>query len=198
MTTCRKTDFDELYGVLCELVESVTTVPCWRKIGIQVQPQGPYATVYIAEGPSPVQDVVENLGATSVTVNSDPTLQESPVGLIRLDVRVEFFRNLTTLPALDSAIRFKRSLYLEARFNDLWQIAGLVGEIRTLDVSAMFRADVEGRAEVRFSLYANISAHRLTDDETSIYEIEHVGIDVYRTTDDPPKVASITINKEAS
>lgn len=199
MTICRKTSFDELYSVLCVLVAYTTGIPCWRKMGIQAQPNGAYATVYLMEGPSPVQDVVEQIDTSpdESTFPPDPSIYESPVGLTRLDCRVEFFRNVISQPALDAAIRFRNSLQLQNRFYDLWEISGLVGEIRIIDVSAMFRADVEGRAEVRFSLYADVSAPHLPGStDNCIYEIDEQGIVVYRNTNTPPPVANITISKE--
>ena len=109
---------------------------------------------------------------------------------------MEFFRNVTIQPALEAAVRFRQSLQLESRFYDLWLIAGLVGEIRLVDVSEMFRADIEGRVEVHFSLYADIGAPPLDSTDNALGQIDQVPIDVFRTTDDPPSVAQLIIPEE--
>lgn len=189
MNQVHKTSFDELYGVFCDLVTAVTGRPTWRKQGLQVAPRGPYATVYFGEAPSFVQDVVETF------VDPDNGVMESPVGLTRLEGRVELFRNVAVASALDAAVRFRNSLRLENRFNDVWLISGLVGEVRIIDVSAMFRGDIEGRAEVRFELYADIGAPVFNIPDHTPGEIEHQRIKVFENTDDPPPVADVTIDK---
>lgn len=175
-----KTTLDQLYTTINTLVNKVTGRPVWRKTGLQVQPRGPYATTYLREGPSQVQDVVYTDPATG---------NQYPTGLTRLEVVVEFFRNVAVMSASEAAIRFRQSLQMDERFYDLWTIAGLVGEIRYIDVSAMFRGDIEGRAEVRFNLYADIGAVPFTTEPVG--DIGSVEIDVFRTTADPPAIATI-------
>lgn len=187
MTQTRKVTLDDLYAAWVTLIAAVTNRPVWRKTGIQVAPKGPYATIYLKEGPSPTQDVV-------VTTQEVGGLTQYPVGLTRLECRAEFFRNAVTATAYEAAVRFRQSLQLENRFLDVWQLCGLVGEIRLIDVSAMFRADVEGRAEVLFNVYADLGALPLAGSlDNIIIDIDHQPISVYRdTTDD--KVADLTIN----
>lgn len=181
---CYKTDLDQLYTVLCTLITSVTGRKCWRKLGLQAAPRGPYATIYVSEGPSPTQDVVEEEPLMEIGA-PNPSIREVPVGLTRLECEAEFRRNVAKASALDAAVRFRQSLQLSARFNDLWRISGLVGEIRIIDISAMFRADVEGRAAVRFNLYVDLGATPLST-EHLIYEIEHCQIRVYPEQTDEP------------
>ena len=183
--SARKTTLDELYTTLLALVVKVTGRPTWRKNGIQVQPRGPYATVLLREGPSPTQDVVYD--------DSD-TGGQFPTGLTLLECKVEFFRNVAIMSANEAAIRFRQSLQMEARFWDLWTISGLCGEIRFIDVSSMFRGDIEGRAEIQFNLYADIGTVPLVTEP--IADIGSLEIDVYRTTDDPPAIATINIPQE--
>lgn len=183
------TGIDDIYDVLLAVIESSTGRSCWRKAGLQAQPAGGYATVQLTEGPSPVQDVVEH-----VSVDAGG-FTEVPWGATRLEAKVEFFRNNKTNSdtALNAGIRFRNALQLEARFNDLWNVCGLVGEIRLIDVSTMFRADIEGRTEIRFALYANLAAPASLPD-TNIGQIDHQPIGVYRgTTDD--KITDLAVNR---
>jgi hypothetical protein len=193
VSKCRKTTFDELYSVLCELVTAVTGRRCWRKMGMQAAPRGPYATVYLKQGPSNSQDILDEVAVPNPTTGSF-TISQAPIGLTHLECQAEFFRNVAIMSALDAAIRFRQSLQVESRFYDLWQIAGLTGEIRIVDVSAMFRADVEGRAEIHFGMYADIGAPPLGDDHM-IYDIGQQGIRVYpnKTVPTPPPYAEIPI-----
>gem|GEM_PF-5177563 len=54
-------------------------------------------------------------------------------------------------------MRFMSALRMEARFDDMWKIMGMVGAPRYLDISAIFRTDTEQRAEVRWGVYANVA-----------------------------------------
>jgi hypothetical protein len=185
MGQCRKTSFDELYSTLVVLVENVTGRPCWRKMGIQAQPGGPYATVYLKEGPSPTQDVIEEVP------NPEGGFSQYPVGLTYLSCQAEFFRNISTQSAYDAGIRFRQSLQMSSRFDDLWQIAGLCGQIEIRDISEIFRADVEGRTQVSCNMYADIGAPPLTLDN-QISEVDLITVDVHPYTTDNPAFATIT------
>lgn len=189
MTQCRKTTVDELYGTLVDLITAVTKRPCWRKTGIQAQPFGPYATVYLEQGPSAAQDVIEE-----ELSEDQESYSQFPVGLTRMECEVEFKRNAAAWTAQEAAIRFRQSLQLESRFFDLWRIAGLVGEIRFIDVSAMFRGEPENRAQVRFGLYADIGAPPL-DEDNGAGVIDSVETTVYKETDDPPPFADKVISR---
>jgi hypothetical protein len=187
---CRKTTMDELYTTLVNLVAKVTARPVWRKMGLQAAPRGPYATVLLTEGPSPVQDVIEE-----IELDAGGFVQ-APVGLTRLECRVEFFRNVAVQSALEATVRFRQSLQLDSRFDDIWRISGLVGEIRMIDVSTMFRGNVDGRAELRFGLYADIGATAITTDP-NVGQIDHETINVYRDNANTTPVAQIQVNSEA-
>ncbi len=187
MTICKKTDFNELYVVLCHLITKVTGRKCWRKMGMQAAPRGPYATIYLKEGPSAAQDVIEEFPVLSPATGGF-TIVQAPKGLTHLECQAEFFRNVAVMSALDAAIRFRQSLQVDERFFDIWRIAGLTGEIQTVDFSAMFRVDVEGRAEVRFSMYACIGATPLTSDN-QIYDINEQGILVFKDVPSPEEDA---------
>lgn len=181
------TSIDDLYNALIAVVGASTGRMCWRKTGIQAQPQGAYATVQLTEGPSPTQDIVERVSLTE-------GFSERPWGTTHLDVKVEFFRNSKTNSdtALNAAIRFRNALQLEERFQDLWLVCGLTGPIHLVDVSTMFRADVEGRAEIRFSAYTNLSAP-LPLPDTDIGQIDHQTIGVYRT-DTTDKITDLLVD----
>ena len=167
----RSTTIDELYSVYTAFITSITGRPCWRKAGIQAQPNSPYALIYIQEGPSPAIDVRE-VTILEQALPTGETIQTTVWGNTRLECKVEFFRDSRSDPAINAAIKFRNSLQLEDRFWDLWTISGLIGEIRLLDVSTVFRADTEGRAEVKFNLYANLSTTSYTYDIHS----QHIGL----------------------
>ena len=187
------TSYDELYSVLGGVVQLLTGRSWWRKAGIQNQPGEPYATLYIMQSPTSSLDVVDTVEA------EDGSLSERPWGQTKLSVKVEFFRGgqIGEASALVAATRFANGLKLSARFNDIWTIAGLVDEIIVMDVSAMFRADVEGRTEVRFMMTANIS-NPLPLPDTGIAEITSVGIPVYKELQiNEDLVETITVAREA-
>lgn len=170
------TTYDELYTTLCELVTKVTGRPCWRRAGIQAQPNRTYASVYLTQGVGMVQDVVEELEIAEQPATGE-TLSEVAWGVTHLKAEVDFLRSATDDSANDAATRFRNSLQMSARYDDLWQIAGLTGGIEVMDISAIFRADTEERVKVLFGLYANISNPDQIAD-TSIYEIESQNIDL--------------------
>lgn len=181
-----------LYKVLCEVVTLTTGRKCWTKAGIQATPNFPYVTVYLEQGASPAtQDVVE---VTEAVGPNGETLQERPWGTQRLDCVVEFFRDTIGDSAQIAANRFKNGLQLSSRYDDLWQIAGFVGAIRVIDVSAIFRSDTESRSQVRFGLYANIADPSPLPD-AAIYDIASQEVGVFRDTNDPAdEVGTIDIN----
>lgn len=150
-----RTSFDALYLKIGNIVQAATGREWWRKAGIQAQPSGPYATVYIEEGTGLQHQVVESVELDPVGPNGE-IFQQTPWGATHLDCKIEFYRDADPDTALVAAMRFRNSLRLEERFWDLWEIAGLVGNIRLIDVSGAFRADIEPRTEIRFNLYANI------------------------------------------
>jgi hypothetical protein len=191
----RKTSFDELYTTLVNLITAVTGRPTWRKTGIQATPAGPYATIYLKEGPSPTQDVVENVDIID-PADGQPSILEYPVGLTRLECTAEFLRDANQ-SAYDAGIRFRQSLQMEARWYDLWEIAGLVGTITIRDISQMFRADVEGRTEIHFNLYADIGALPLDGStDNQVYEFDSQGVGVFKEDLTPPAIATLNVSRQ--
>lgn len=177
-----KTSYDELYTTLGAVVQAATGRPWWRKAGIQAQPQGPYATVYLVEGVGMENPVVESVELDPVGDNGE-TFRQTPWNTTYQDVTVEFFRSASGDTALEAATRFRTALRLEERFWDLWNICGLVGSVRVLDISAIFRADIEPRAQVRFTIYANIADPApLADD--NIFDMQSQEVDVIHVRQD--------------
>lgn len=159
------TTIPDLYDLLCALVESVTGRLTWSKSGIQATPLGRYATVYISQGEGFSYDNVQKIAITPVPV-SGPTIREVVWGTTRLNIEVELFRGAA---GADATI-FKNCLRREARNYDLWKYTGLSGDIRIIDMSAIFRADTEDRFKVMFSVYANVQDPTASAD-TDINEI---------------------------
>lgn len=180
------TTTENLYNVLCEVITRTTGYPAWSKSGIQSMPTGPYAVAYLSEAANPAtQDVVE-VRALSIPGPNGETLQEVPWNAVRLDCVVEFYRGNAML----AANQFKSGLQLSNRDFDLNAIAGLCGPIRAIDVSAVFRADTEARAQTRFCLYANVTLPLPLD--ASIFEIDHQPVSIVPTA--PPVTINITVD----
>jgi len=172
---------DDLYNQFITLIKTVTGRDCWRKYGIQSQPAGTYATLELSECTmSPVSPVAKV--SNTQTLITDPAYSQVAWGQSLIQCKVEFFRNELVDTAFDAAIRFRNSLLLEDRYWDVWNYCGLVGDIRMIDVSTMFRADVEGRAEIRFSIYANLS-NPLPLPNTNITDISEFELKVYRDSE---------------
>lgn len=167
----RKTSFNDLYIAWCELVTAATGRVCFRKTGIQTQPNTAYATIYFEQGPSAVQDVLET-AVLDTPLPTGETLSVTVWGTTRLNIKVEFFRNSDAHRAQDEALKFRNFLQLPERWGDIWQICGLVGPIDFIDVSGMFRSDIEGRAEIHLSIYANIAT------TTYLYDIQTQPINI--------------------
>lgn len=151
-----RTSFDNLYSVLGAVVAEATGRPWWRKAGIQSRPVGPYATIYVTDGQgleTPVVEMVE----LELPGPLGETIEQAVWGTTTLQVVVEFLKDAANNTALQAATRLKNAFYLEARYDDLWEIAALSGGVKLVDVSSIFRADIEPRAEVRFQLVANIA-----------------------------------------
>lgn len=181
MTTA--TTYDELYDTIGTIVQSVTGRDWWRRTGMQSQPRGSYAVVYLAADQALQHQVVENVELDPPGLN-DEVYEQKPWGTATIDCVVEFYRDAINDSANQAASRFRNSLYIEKRFEDLWRIAGLIGNVRWLDISGAFRADIEPRAEVRFSFIANITnpGPDLTVpgaiESNQIYDIQSQQVDV--------------------
>lgn len=180
----RKTSHSELYEALGAVVSSATGRKWWKRAGIKNQPQGPYATIYINSGVGLEMPVVENV---SVKDDEDVAFKQSPWGTLLLDCVITFIRSASNDTAIVAANRMRNALYLEEQYYSLWEIAGLVGQVRILDISAAFREDIEPRAEIRFSVYANIaeddplSGINITDIQSEGVTVTHVGLDGQET-----------------
>jgi hypothetical protein len=178
---------DELYDALGAFILASTSRKWWRKAGIQAQPQGPYALVFISENHGLENEVVE-LEELEPVETTDPSFEEIPWGTALLSVQLELFRGAHPSTALQDAHRLKSALRLEQRYQDLWDIMGISGAVTVIDVSAVFRADTEGRAEVRFQVYANISEHRPPQNELHDINTQSVVVttDINDTTVEQP------------
>lgn len=170
------TSHDELYNVIGGIVLLATGREWWRSTGMQSQPTGTYAVVYLGSDQPLEHQVVENIELDPAGDDGE-VFEQKPWGAARLDCTVTFYRSEVDDSANDAATRFRNSLYIEQRYQDLWQISGLVGSVRTLDISGAFRADIEPRTEVRFSLMANIFAPSPLEGN-QIFDIQSVEIDV--------------------
>ena len=190
----RKTSFDELYDTLGPIVQRATGRRWWRKGGIQGQPTGPYATVLLVETEGLEQQVVETL-ELAAPAEAGETLEQVPWNTGRVDCRVEFYRSASNDSAKQAATRFRSALFLEARYWDLWQIAGMVGGVRLIDVSGAFRADIEPRAEVRFSFYANL-ADPPPLDEARVQEIDAQEVHVLHVSLDETETETVVAVEE--
>ncbi len=170
------TSLNELYETIGTVVQSVTGREWWRSTGMQSQPEGIYATIYLNMDQPLQHQIVENVELDPVGENLE-VFEQKPWGTTTVDCIVTFYRSLPDNTADESATRFRNGLYIEKRFEDLWRIAGLVGSVRRLDISGAFRADIEPRTEVRFSFIANISEPGPVD-TNQIYDIQSQKIDL--------------------
>lgn len=170
------TSTTELYETLGAIIVAVTGREWWRSTGMQAQPRGVYATIYLVLDHPVESPVVENIEIISEDPNSEVFMQRS-WGTTTIDCMISFYRDALNDSANDAAIRFRNSLHIEKRFNDIWRIAGLVGRVRVLDISGVFRADIEPRSEVRFSLMVNLSAPDPIEDNR-IFDIQSQKIDL--------------------
>ena len=177
----RGTSFDELYNTLGALVLSATGRPWWRKAGIQARPKEPYAIVYLAEGMGLEKQVVEH--GEIAPYLGDEVFTQTPWGTTILDVRLEFYGSRENNTALEAATRLRQALYLEERFWDLWELCALNGGVRLIDLSQIFREDVEGRTELRFSVIANITEPAPLADK-DIYDIQSQQVNVTHVKQD--------------
>lgn len=150
-----RTSYDNLYAVLGQVIKKATGRDWWRKPGMQVRPTGPYATIYMTEGVGLESPVVENVELEEPGPGEE-SFQQVPWGTSTIQVVIEFYKSQPNDTALHAATRMKNALRLEERYWDLWLVCGLVGAVRLIDVSAIFRADIEPRTEIRFTLIANI------------------------------------------
>jgi len=170
------TSLNELYETIGMVVQSVTGREWWRSTGMQSQPEGIYATIYLNMDQPLQHQIVENVELDPVGENLE-VFEQKPWGTTTVDCIVTFYRSSPDNSADESAVRFRNGLYIEKRFEDLWKIAGLVGNVRRLDISGAFRADIEPRTEVRFSFISNISEPGPVD-SNQIYDIQSQKIDL--------------------
>ncbi len=172
------TSIGELYSTIGAIVLTSTGRNWWKKAGMKASPAYPYCLIQLTEGQGIENEVVEIIEFDEALENGE-WFQERPWGTQLIKVAVEFFKDGTDSndKAIGAATRFKLALRLEERMWDLWQICGLVGGLDLIDLSATFRQDTEGRALVKFNIYANI-ALPLPLDETNIFDIDTQTINV--------------------
>jgi hypothetical protein len=194
----RTTSFDELYSLLCQVVTETTGRRCWRKAGIQAQPVGTYATVYLEEAAGLEQEVVTDVELPAPGPG-EPSFEQRPWGTSTLRAKVEFYRSTPNDAVLDAVTRFRTGLRLEARFWDLWEVCGLLGGTGVTDLSGPFRGDIEPRAEVRFQLLANVAAavalapdiHEIQCQEVNVTHVRQNGIEtLIQVTEGTPEGGS--------
>lgn len=192
----RKTSHDELYSTIASVITELTDRVVWNKTKIQARPTAPFALVFLVQGAGYESPTVSTVGEIGL---DGTTMKQTVWGACRIDVLVEFYKSSSGNSALDAANRLRNGLYLEKRFDDIWEICGLVGAVRIIDVSALFRADVEPRANVNFSIIANISDPLpMTGDE--IMDIETESIEITEVLQDSSEITEtvIVINEDNS
>ncbi len=177
----RRTSFDELYSMIGTVLNRATGRVWWRKAGIQAQPKGPYATLYLAAGQG-LQNPVTETVLLEEPDGEGHVFEQIPWGTLHIECQAEFFRSGSNDSAIQAAVRFANALRLEERYWDLWGICGMSGACAVLDISGMFRADVEPRARATFHVYANVADSPLLD--TKIYDIKRQPITVTREDDE--------------
>ena len=150
------TSVDAIYAGIEAVILGATGRACWKKTAIQAQPQGPYATLYLTQGMGVQLPVTENVALETPGPNGE-LFKQVPWGTQLVKCQVEFLRSSSINSAIQAANQFANSLRLEARYYDLWQLCGLVDAVSIIDISAIFRADIEPRARAEFSVYANIA-----------------------------------------
>ena len=80
-------------------------------------------------------------------------------------------------------MRFSNSLLLSSRDLDIGVVCAISGSARIIDISGIFRADVEARARLIFHLYANV-ANPAPIGGTNIEDIQSVPFKLTGAADD--------------
>ena len=195
-----RTSLDILYTQFVTLFDGlIENRPCYRKSGIQVIPQTPFATVALARsfGEMAFFDVIEEYDVADPSPD-DPTIGQLVHGQMNMDVKFELFRMMrTSVPgetrtAYSDALRFANALKFPKREQDIWMYCGFCGPLLVRDTSEMFGADSETRAEVSFTIYANISEGLTNRDKMKEYEIDQVDITTVEH-DRPDETQTITV-----
>lgn len=187
------TSFADIYAAIGAVVLRSTGRSWWKKSGVQAQPAGVYATVYITAGQG-IQNVVHEVLQRSAELETGEIFKEIVWGTQYLDCQAEFIRTSGTDTAIAAATRFANALRLEARDGDLYLISALSGGVKITDISAIFRADVEPRARVDFRLIANITEPDGLAD-VNIFDIQHQPI---KLTAGDGVEETFTINNDGS
>lgn len=193
-----KASIDDLYKAVGALVVKSTGRLWWRRAGIQAQPTGTYATVYITNVDGIQNQVVENVDYLEAGMDQPVDGQaffQQAWNTSRLEVEIDFFRSKTNDTVHDAASRFRAALMLEERFWDLWKLCGLIGGVTVQDISAIFRAETEPRVKLRFHLAANV-ADPLPLADTPIYDIESEKVIVSVDKFDEVVTQEVTINND--
>lgn len=168
--------FDQLYNSFGSVVKKATGRNWWRKDAIQSPPVGPYATIFLAEADGIEKDVVEVTELDAELVTGE-TMSQEVWGVSLVQVQIEFFRSAENDSARDAVTRMRAALNLVERFFDIWKLCGLSSGLRITDIGGMFRADVEPRTRLTFTIYANISSPKpLVDNDINEIETQEISV----------------------
>jgi len=192
-----KTSINELYTVIGAVVKKSTGRAWWRINKQQASKTGTYAVVSLTTGKGLQNQVTEHVEIDHSLEPDNPAyLRQIVWNTTVQNCVVEFYRSALNDSAMDAATRFRTSLFLDERIYDLYQISGLIGGVDIIDISSIFRADIEPRAEVRFSFYANISDPQPLD-EIDVYDINTQTVEVIHVRqDDIETNIEIEVNRE--
>lgn len=169
------TSIEELYTSLGAVLLSATGRVWWKGYGMKISPNKPHAIIILSEGRGMQSPIVENVVLDPPV--DEKELQQIPWGTSLFDCTIKFLKSSDNNSALQAATRFKNSLRLEARAFDLNEIMGISGNVSLLDISSIFRADVEPRVDIKFKFYANISLpYTLVDSNISEIETQEINI----------------------
>lgn len=193
--TTRHTSFDELITSYGALIARATGRQWWQEDKIQARPKNPYATLFITQADGYENPIIENI---ILDDSSEETYEQIPWNTSIIEVQVKFYGSRANNSAKEAAQRFRSSLFLEARFDDVWLISALSGRINIRDLSQIFREDTEPRVEVKFNIVANIvEAQPLAD--TKIFDIQHQGIEIIHVgINETETQINVTINDDES
>ena len=165
----RGTSIQEMYTTIGAIILSSTGRPWWKRGGKQVKSNQPYATIWLSPSRPLMHQVVETM--------NDSSMYQVPWMQGIIECQVEFFGSRDNDTHMDAAERLRTSFYLADREWDLHEIAGISGAIEIVDISGMFREDIEPRSQVRFNLFCNLSTVRALEGH-EISDIDNVDVTV--------------------
>lgn len=183
------TTLDSIYSMIGSVIQTATARVWWDKRGIQAQPSGTYATVYLTLAAGLEWPFTENIPLSEPTAAGE-WFEQVPRGAALVDCQIEFLRSGTNDSAIQAAKRFDNALRLDARWYDLWTLCALSGGTRMHDISAIFRADIEPRARVEFQIYANLIDQPLED--VNIYDIHEQLVQIDQAVENKTVTVTVT------